>query len=173
MRAVCVIKGENIDGNIFFNQINKESPVYIEGIINGLKPGIHAFQINHFGDLTNGCVSTGGYFNPNINNKELSLISKAQPPTFTRNRRIFLGDLGNIVTNENGRTLIHIKDNLISLFGENSVIGRSIVIHDDPNELFRTGNGIYNGNNNNNLNLINGLGCGIIGIALEKSRSYL
>ena len=46
-----------------------------------------------------------------------------------------LGDLGNLVANENGLSKFEFNDRLIKLSGPNSIVGRALVIHGDPDDL--------------------------------------
>lgn len=48
-----------------------------------------------------------------------------------------VGDLGNIVAGEDGVAEGVIEDALIQLSGEYSVIGRSFMVHADPDDLGR------------------------------------
>lgn len=34
------------------------------GEISGLSPGLHGIHVHTFGDLSEGCASTGGHYNP-------------------------------------------------------------------------------------------------------------
>jgi Cu-Zn family superoxide dismutase len=46
-----------------------------------------------------------------------------------------LGDLGNVVANENGLAKFDFTDRLIKLSGYNSVVGRALVVHGDQDDL--------------------------------------
>ena len=46
-----------------------------------------------------------------------------------------VGDLGNIKANKNGIVKMKISDKLVKLRGKYNVIGRSIVIHEDEDDL--------------------------------------
>lgn len=46
-----------------------------------------------------------------------------------------VGDLGNIVADQNGAVDIVIEDRLVSLSGPNSVIGRAFVVRGDKHTL--------------------------------------
>ena len=87
------------------------------GTITGLKPGNHGFHIHQFGDYTGGCVSAGGHFNP---------FSKQHGGPNDENRHA--GDLGNVVADASGTVTLDIIDGQIPLVGENSIIGRSVVV---------------------------------------------
>ena len=89
------------------------------GQITGLKPGQHGFHIHQFGDYTGGCVSAGGHFNP---------AKKEHGGPSDENRHA--GDLGNVTANEAGVVTLDIVDAQIPLSGENSIIGRSVVVSD-------------------------------------------
>ena len=39
-------------------------PTIIRGQIKGLEPGMHGIHIHEFGDLSDGCDSAGGHYNP-------------------------------------------------------------------------------------------------------------
>ncbi|THG03527.1 hypothetical protein TEA_009753 [Camellia sinensis var. sinensis] len=47
------------------------------------------------------------------------------------------GDLGNIVAGPDGVAEIFIKDMLIPLRGQHSILGRAVVVHADPDDLGR------------------------------------
>ena len=38
--------------------------VKVSGKISGLSPGYHGFHVHQLGDMTNGCKSMKGHFNP-------------------------------------------------------------------------------------------------------------
>lgn len=67
--AKVLLRGEpGVDGQVTFS----ETPdgLLLEGHINGLKPGKHGFHIHQSGDLSKGCASTGGHYNPtNVSKK--------------------------------------------------------------------------------------------------------
>ena len=50
-----------------------------------------------------------------------------------------VGDLGNLKTDERGNTFLALNDTQIKLFGEESVVGRSCVVHEDTDDLGRGG----------------------------------
>ncbi|KAM9995085.1 hypothetical protein ACTFIY_001269 [Dictyostelium cf. discoideum] len=150
MSAICVIKGDGVDGIINFKQNDNKSPVIISGVITGLKEGKHGFHVHEFGDTTNGCLSAGAHFNP---------FKKEHGSPNDENRHV--GDLGNIESNQDKKSIINITDNIITLFGQNSIVGRSIVVHDKEDDLGR-------GNSQDSKitgNAGSRLGCGIIALS--------
>lgn len=61
---MVLLRGEpGVDGQVLFTETPEG--LLLEGSVSGLKPGKHGFHIHQFGDLTKGCVSTGGHYNPN------------------------------------------------------------------------------------------------------------
>lgn len=65
MKAIAIINGPNgVYGNVTFSQSGCGESVLIELSIIGLSPGEHGFHIHEKGDLSNGCLSTGGHYNP-------------------------------------------------------------------------------------------------------------
>ena len=58
--------GHGVTGQVIFSQPSASDRVEITGIIfgNGLAPGKHGFHVHEYGDISNGCGSTGGHFNP-------------------------------------------------------------------------------------------------------------
>ncbi|CAA6669067.1 unnamed protein product [Spirodela intermedia] len=86
-----------------------DRPTTVTGTLHGLKPGLHGFHVHALGDTTNGCLSTGPHFNPA--GKE-----HGAPEDEVRHA----GDLGNVT---------------IPLTGPNSIVGRAVVVHADPDDL--------------------------------------
>ncbi|XP_020595311.1 superoxide dismutase [Cu-Zn]-like [Phalaenopsis equestris] len=124
VKALAVLSGsEEVKGTIFFEQ-EGDGPTKVTGVISGLKPGLHGFHVHAFGDTTNGCLSTGAHFNPAGN-------EHGAPEDENRHA----GDLGNVKAGEDGTAKVEVSDIQIPLSGPNSVIGRAVVVHADPDDL--------------------------------------
>jgi Leucine-rich repeat (LRR) protein/Cu/Zn superoxide dismutase len=133
MTAVCILRpngtaSSGIEGLVTFSQQGLKGKVTIKGSITGLTPGYHGFHVHEFGNLTNGCASTGSHFNP-MNKKH------GGPNDSERH----VGDLGNVFADSDGTAAILSTDGVISLNGPNSIIGRACVVHQDPDDLGRGG----------------------------------
>ncbi|KAH8398198.1 hypothetical protein KR215_011800 [Drosophila sulfurigaster] len=148
-KAVCVLNGD-AKGTIYFEQKSENCAVKITGEVTGLSKGLHGFHVHEFGDSTNGCTSAGAHFNPH----------KKQHGAPTDNER-HLGDLGNINVEGTGATKINFCDCHITLFGANSIIGRSLVVHADPDDLGKGGHELSKTTGNAGARI----GCGVIGFA--------
>lgn len=72
-----------------------------------------------------------------------------------------VGDLGNVVANDAGVAKVDISDKLISLMGEHSIIGRTLVVHADPDDLGLGGHELSSTTGNAGARVA----CGVIGIA--------
>lgn len=129
---------------------DSRSPVEVSGEISGLSPGLHGFHVHEFGDNTNGCISAGAHFNPH--NKD-----HGGPEHAIRH----IGDLGNITADASGVAKINIRDKMISLQGAFSVIGRTVVVHADPDDLGLGGHELSKTTGNAGARLA----CGVIGLA--------
>merc|ERR1712025_585562 len=88
------------------------------------KEGDHGFHIHEKADFSNGCISAGPHWNPHKQ-------THGAPSDSIRHA----GDLGNIKVDANGNSQGSITDHLVTLEGEFSVIGRSVMVHADPDDL--------------------------------------
>uniref|UniRef100_A0A915CXE9 Superoxide dismutase [Cu-Zn] n=2 Tax=Ditylenchus dipsaci TaxID=166011 RepID=A0A915CXE9_9BILA len=153
-RAVAVLKGDSdVTGTVWFSQPAEGAPTVIKGQITGLKPGLHGFHVHQYGDSTNGCVSAGPHFNP---------YSKTHGGPQDEIRHV--GDLGNLTAGNDGIAKFEITDKLIQLYGQNSVVGRSLVVHANEDDLGK-------GNDEESLKTGNAgarLACGVIGLAASN-----
>ncbi|XP_034296256.1 extracellular superoxide dismutase [Cu-Zn] [Pantherophis guttatus] len=76
-----------------------------------------AIHIHQYGDLSDGCDSAGGHYNP-----------------WKVNHPHHPGDFGNF--NPNGGNVQKLKSNLkATLFGPQTILGRSVVIHEKEDDL--------------------------------------
>ena len=78
---------------------------------------------------------------------------------FIRSLFSHIGDLGNVQTDANGVVTVHIKDKMISLNGEHSILGRCLVVHEKPDDLGRGGDDESKKTGNSGARI----SCGIIG----------
>ncbi|XP_055383638.1 superoxide dismutase [Cu-Zn] [Condylostylus longicornis] len=146
VKAVCVVAGD-ANGHVFFEQNGDK--VHVTGELKGLKPGQHGFHVHEFGDNTNGCTSAGAHFNPH---------GKTHGAPTAEERHV--GDLGNVTAGDDGIAKIDISDKLISLSGEHSIIGRTLVVHADVDDLGVGGHELSKTTGNAGARL----GCGVIGL---------
>lgn len=103
--------------------------VLITGTVRGLEPNSkHGFHVHEFGDLSDlkKGQSVGGHFAP-----EGSPHGRPTDPAHERH----VGDLGNIEADDQGVAKIRIEDEIVSLHGPNSVVGRAFVVHSKADEF--------------------------------------
>jgi len=149
VRAICILQGNNVNGVVLMAEDLENKQTVIKVKINGLSPGKHGFHIHQSGDTRNGCDSMGPHYNPYCK-KHGGLESKVR----------HVGDLGNVVADKNGKVDVTLVDKLVKLRGKYSVIGRSMVVHADEDDL-----GLGNHENSKTTgNSGSRLACGIIGI---------
>jgi Cu-Zn family superoxide dismutase len=148
-RAICMMNNDTlkIKGLVKFEEQGEITKIWVK--FEGLNPGKHGFHIHEFGNLTNACQTAGAHYNPH--GKE-----HAGPDDESRH----VGDLGNVVADENGVAEVEYSDKLIKLTGEFSVIGRSCVIHENEDDL---GRGDFSDSKTTG-HAGGRLACGIIGI---------
>jgi Cu-Zn family superoxide dismutase len=115
---------DGVKGHLQLVQEAFNGPVHIIGNVVGLSEGQHGFHIHEFGSTGNNCQEAGSYFNPFGRQNGGREDSE-------RHR----GDLGNIYVGANDTSFIEFVDDAIDLFGPHSVIGRTIVIHQAPDDL--------------------------------------
>ena len=124
--AVCVLQplgGSGVEGAITF--VQKDGYVLIDAEISGLAPGKHGFHIHEYGDCHDSDgTCAGGHFNPT-----------GMPHGGPRDAMRHAGDLGNLTADKEGIADFEIKDKVIRLTGDHSILGRGIIIHADPDDF--------------------------------------
>lgn len=136
-----------------FSQGSITEPTKIAATVKGLKPDRnHGIHIHEFGDLTQGCHTAGGHYNPT--GKKHGDLEDSESHA---------GDLGNIRADSKGVGFLCVKTYKVTLFGEHSVVGRSVVVHAGEDDLGRGGNeeSLKTGNSGERL------ACGVIALASE------
>ena len=115
----------DISGNVNFREF--WNGMYLDGRITGLSPGVHGIHI-HENAITDGdCSLAGQHFNP-FN------TAHGGPKTDPSHA----GDLGNInQNNDRAYSLVRIFTTKVTLkpLEDNSILGKSIVIHDNADDL--------------------------------------
>lgn len=97
---------QSMTGEIIFKQWNINAPIMISMNISGLPAGKHSVHIHAFGDVSDGCKSTGPHFRSSI--------------------------IGNVEAKENEDVDVSYETLGLNLFGLSGILGRSIVIHEKP-----------------------------------------
>ena len=115
-----------------------------------MAPGQHGFHIHQFGNLSEGCKTAGPHFNP---------FGKTHGSPDREERHV--GDLGNVVAGDDGVAKFELEDHLVMLSGENTVIGRSFVVHADVDDLGDGGHELSPTTGNAGARLA----CGVIGLS--------
>ena len=126
-KAVCVLQG-SVSGTITFQQ-SSVGIIRITGTVSKLTPGNHGIHVHTYGDLTDGCASTLGHYNP-------FRQTHGAPSSSIRH----VGDLGNIYAKKNGKATINVVGSIPMLTGVNSIIGRAIVVHANMDDEGQGGN---------------------------------
>ena len=131
-KAIAVLQsasGSKVTGTVTFTKSGDTVQVIAD--ISGLTPGKHAFHIHEFGDCSAAdATSAGSHFNP-------MKKPHGAPDAAERHE----GDLGNIEADSNGKAHLEMKDSMLKLSGENSIIGRAVIVHEKVDDWSQpTGN---------------------------------
>jgi Cu-Zn family superoxide dismutase len=111
-----------VTGMVTFTKVGDEVQVVAD--IQNLKPGKHGFHIHEKGDCSAAdAMSAGPHFNP---------MHEHHGGTHTAERHV--GDFGNIEVDASGKGHLVWKGKL-DLSGPNSIIGRSVVVHEKEDDL--------------------------------------
>ncbi|XP_033643674.1 superoxide dismutase [Cu-Zn]-like [Asterias rubens] len=137
VRARCVLQvnsdladdikvNNQVSGTLDFEQSSLGGNLRVSGTVSGIDPtsaDLHGFHVHSSSDMSNGCTSTGGHFNPFGKNH-------GAPSDVERH----VGDFGNVYQ-YHGNVDVSIQDHLASLVGDNSIIGKAIVLHKERDDL--------------------------------------
>src|SRR3990167_10247541 len=120
-KAVAVIhptKDNKAHGTVTFTQV--ESGIHIVAQLENLTPGKHGFHIHEFGDCScPDATCACDHFNPTN-----------QPHGGPMDEKRHEGDMGNIEADKDGKATYDRIDTVIKLNAPDSIIGRSIIIHE-------------------------------------------
>lgn len=128
MRALAFFdQNQKVQGQLLFEQTCGCQPVLVKMSLTGPAGQTHAIHVHEWGDLSNGCDSLGSHYNPD---------GTTHGSIFVPDRPRHAGDLTNNVTfDKNGRFEFSYWDDMLTLYGLNTIYGRSVVIHALPDDL--------------------------------------
>lgn len=133
--AIAVIhptQGHTTNGTITFTYDQQKKQILIHAQLKDTPKGLHGIHIHEYGKCDcPDALCAGDHFNP---------YKKNHGGPFDKERHV--GDLGNIMIDENGIGTYTYYDPCIMLHGPHSILGRSVIIHNDPDDLISqpTGN---------------------------------
>jgi Cu-Zn family superoxide dismutase len=134
--AIAIINSPTVEGVITFHQCDIKEPTKVTFRLLGSPDQIHAIHLHEYGDVRDGCTSLGAHYNP----------SGMDHGSFLTGLDHHAGDLiNNIQFDKYGVFNFEYDDPLINV---RDIYGRSIVIHQDADDLglgdnaesLRTGN---------------------------------
>jgi superoxide dismutase, Cu-Zn family len=139
---VYPIKDNKVTGTVNF--VQEQKGIRVTAHLQGLTPGKHGFHIHKFGNCGGDDGSCAGdHFNPTN-----------APHGAPTDKFVHVGDLGNLVADQNGNAEYNEINYNIALFGPHSILARSVIVHADPGDLHSQPTG----------NSGKRIGCGVIGI---------
>jgi Cu-Zn family superoxide dismutase len=118
-------KGKKVMGTVMLTQTDEG--VTVEANLQGLAPGKHGFHIHEKGDCSaSDFTSAGDHFNPT-----------GDPHGAPHDDERHLGDLGNIEAAADGTATVRVTmpDLTLEERGENSAVGKAIVVHEKADDL--------------------------------------
>jgi len=130
MKAIAYFNPDinhGLSGTVKFSQHRSNSHVTVRIKLKGFtKNHKHAIHIHEYGDISKGCMSAGPHYNPTGATHGTRLI-KDMPR--------HAGDLINNILPHKGKVSEKFKDDMLTLFGKDTIIGRTVVIHTGEDDL--------------------------------------
>lgn len=147
-KAVAVMHptaGSTAKGLVTFTK--EEGGVRVLAYFEGVSPGAHGFHVHEFGDCSSADgMAAGGHFNPEN-------MEHAGPTAEKRH----VGDLGNVTADDSGRVQLNYLDKHLTFSGPNSILGRGLILHAQPDDLKTQPTGAAGAR----------IACGVIGVAKQ------
>jgi Cu-Zn family superoxide dismutase len=127
-RAEVILAGVGsapVAGHMTLTALADGAGVQFTGELTGLTPGAHGIHVHEVGscDSPDG-MSAGGHFNPS-----------AAPHGQLDAADSHVGDLGNVVADAAGTAKLHLIKAAARLTGPATLVGRSIIVHQDADDL--------------------------------------
>jgi Cu-Zn family superoxide dismutase len=120
---VAALGGGTVNGRVTFTQ--EDGYVLVEGDFEGLTPGKHGIHVHEHGDCGGVLAeAAGGHYNPGGGTHGMPGMAESHE-----------GDLGNLVADDWGRARFTLKDSFLRLSGDNSILGRSVIVHAQADDL--------------------------------------
>jgi len=117
-------EGSTAKGMVHF-QDQGDGSVEVIVELTGVPPGVHGFHVHEKGDCGNNGQNAGGHFNPT------GMVHGA-PDAQSHHG----GDFGNVTADANGDVSARFMTHSITVKeGASSVVGRSVVLHGNPDDL--------------------------------------
>ena len=149
--AVATIEAKSdsgVSGSATFTEVDGQVMLTLE--IAGATPGEHAFHLHEIGDCSAADgTSAGGHWNPT-----------GDPHGQWGVDGFHLGDVGNLVVDEEGNASLTVATNLWSIGtgDDNDVVGRAVIVHAGVDDFSTQPTGAAGGR----------IGCGVIELAAAE-----
>jgi superoxide dismutase, Cu-Zn family len=127
--AIRAVSEWPVDGYATFEEVEGGLRVHVD--VTGLQPGLRAIHVHEHGSCAPGddgapAGAAGGHFAP--------LDSPHGAPDHPRGER-HVGDFGNLDVGSDGSARLTFVDEVATLDGETSIVGKALVIHDGEDDL--------------------------------------
>jgi Cu-Zn family superoxide dismutase len=142
--AVLLAAANNpVHGTVTFERTDKGIKIVVD--VDGLTPGKHGFHIHEYGDCSAPDFSSAGSH----------FMTSGQTHGTPADPTAHMGDMGNLEADSSGHAHMEWVDPHISFSGPNSILGRSVVVHEKEDDLKSQPSGNSGAR----------IACGVIGIA--------
>ncbi|XP_045773011.1 superoxide dismutase [Cu-Zn], chloroplastic-like [Maniola jurtina] len=151
--AIAHLNSKTVNGTIAFLEI-ENGTIHVQGLLigPGLKPGLYGFHIHEFGNTIT-CDSTGAHFDPHRRSHGGRLHDVRH-----------VGDFGNVRFEDAGAGIavahVDFLDEIITFSGQNNILGRGLVLHEQEDDLGEGGHELSSTTGNAGARIA----CGVIGI---------
>jgi Cu-Zn family superoxide dismutase len=136
-------RGSAVSGRVVFTRT--DGGINVSAEFEGLAEGAHGLHIHELGDCSApDASSAGAHFNPE---------SERHGAPGDEHRHV--GDLGNVVADKAGKARLETLDGRMALDGPQGILGRSVIVHTNPDDLRTQPTGNAGGR----------LACAVIGVA--------
>lgn len=165
MNAICYFDPRlfYVSGYVRFHQCNPDTHTLVKIHLEGFKRDTpHAIHIHTYGDMRDAsigaCKAVCDHYNPHGTLHGSDVL-------YGKDRHV--GDMINNIVPESGVVDIEYRDDLIQLFGKNSIVGRSVVVHEKEDDLgrYRTENSERGKGSATTGNAGGRIACSVIGLA--------